>query len=92
VRVFGSPFNEDYTWTVPPNMPTPPQPFSVSARQTFSGVDLNGAETRSIAPPLSDSLRSACSPLCELGLDQVTDQTPIALCEREFIRKARFQK
>ena len=36
--------------------------------------------------------RSACSPLCELGLDQVPDQTPIALCEREFIRKARFQK
>jgi hypothetical protein len=76
-------------WAVLPNMPTPtpPQPLSVSVRQTFSGVDLNGAEPGSIAPPLSDSLRSllcrsACSPLCELGLDQVPDQTPIALCER----------
>ena len=52
---------------------------------------------RQQAPPLSDSLRSflcrsACTPLCALGLDQVPNQTPIALCEREFIRKARFQK
>jgi len=36
--------------------------------------------------------RSACSPFCEPGLDQAPDQTPIALCKREFIRKASFQK
>jgi len=48
-------------------------------------------------PPLSGSppsllCRSACSPFCEPGLDQVPDQTPIALCEREFICKASFHK
>jgi len=31
------------------------------------------------------------SPFCELGLDQMPDQTPIPLFEREFIRKAGFQ-
>jgi hypothetical protein len=60
------------------------------------GICLNGAEPR-IDPPLSDSLPSllcpsACSPFCELFLGQVPDQTPIALCEREFICEAGFQK
>ena len=46
-------------------------------------------EPGSMAPPFSDSLRgllcrSACSPLCELGLDQVPDQTPIALFRSAF--------
>jgi hypothetical protein len=56
-----------------------------------------GVPDPSVAPPLSDSppnllCRSACSPFCEPGLDHVPDQTPIALREREFICKARFQK
>jgi hypothetical protein len=42
--------------------------------------------------PTSLLCRSACGPFCELGLDQVSDQTPIALCEREFIGEASFQK
>ena len=57
---------------------------------------LNGAEPQ-IDPPLSDSppsllCPSACSPFCELFLGQVPDQTPIALCERELICEASFQK
>jgi hypothetical protein len=63
------------------------------------GVDLDRAEPR-IGPwprpfPIHRAVllcRSACSSFCEPGLDQVPDQTPIALCEREFICKASFQK
>src|SRR6516164_5669142 len=48
------------------------------------------------APPLFTArnvlCRGTCNPFCDSYLDQVPDQTPIALCEREFILYDRFPK
>ena len=54
------------------------------------------AETPEVLPPplfgLALLCRSSCGPFGDLFLDQALDQTPIALCESEFVCQTSFQK